>query len=364
MKASSKRRMTRILSLVISALLISCAAAMGVWAVVEDVTARLRPDVTILLNGQEQIFYNAQGQETHPILYNGTTYLPLRATGELMGKNVNWDQNTLTVTIEGARADGKTAGTPDASAQSANIQAQIRSDFTVIVDGVVQRFQDVNGNRVYPLLYNGSTYLPVRSIGNLLGCSVDWVSDTQTVILTAGNTNTLVTDADSFNSNPQSTSAPQGTDGVVISAEEAKTIALAHAGLSSEQAVFVKSNLEYDNGRRIYDVEFYTSDRTEYDYEIDAYSGAVLNFDYDTKSGASSQQGSGTSYIGEEKAQSIALSQVSGADGSCVKRVKLERDDGRWEYSVKIIYNAVEYEIEIDAYSGAVLSVDAESVYD
>ena len=167
MKASSKRRMTRILSLVISALLISCAAAMGVWAVVEDVTARLRPDVTILLNGQEQIFYNAQGQETHPILYNGTTYLPLRATGELMGKNVNWDQNTLTVTIEGARADGKTAGTPDASAQSANIQAQIRSDFTVIVDGVVQRFQDVNGNRVYPLLYNGSTYLPVRSIGTV-----------------------------------------------------------------------------------------------------------------------------------------------------------------------------------------------------
>ena len=146
---------------------------------------------------------------------------------------------------------------------------------------------------------------------------------------------------------PQSTSAPHGTDGVVISAEEAKTIALAHAGLSSEQAVFVKSNLEYDNGRRIYDVEFYTSDRTEYDYEIDAYSGAVLNFDYDTKSGASSQQGSGTSYIGEEKAQSIALSQVSGADGSCVKRVKLERDDGRWEYSVKIIYNAVEYELSL-----------------
>ena len=34
-----------------------------------------------------------------PFIYNGTTYLPVRAVGEALGKKVSWDGNTNTVTI-------------------------------------------------------------------------------------------------------------------------------------------------------------------------------------------------------------------------------------------------------------------------
>ena len=60
-------------------------------------SAQLRPDMTIIIDGAEQTFYNAQGQEVHPILCGGTTYLPLRAIGEVMGKNVDWNQTNKTV---------------------------------------------------------------------------------------------------------------------------------------------------------------------------------------------------------------------------------------------------------------------------
>ena len=34
------------------------------------------------------------------------------------------------------------------------------------------------------------------------------------------------------------------------------------------------------------------------------------------------------------------------------------------EYEVEIVYNAMEYDFEIDAYSGNIISWDSESIYD
>ena len=51
-------------------LLSATAAAQG-----KDVTAYLSPDLSIVVDGSYRTFYNAVGQEVHPILYGGTTYL-------------------------------------------------------------------------------------------------------------------------------------------------------------------------------------------------------------------------------------------------------------------------------------------------
>ncbi len=64
-----------------------------------------------------------------------------------------------------------------------------------------------------------------------------------------------------------------------ISVEEAKSIALQKAGRSAGEVVFSKARLEYDDGKRVYDISFYIAGETEYDYEIDAYTGAVLDED-------------------------------------------------------------------------------------
>ena len=330
-----------------------------------SVKAQLSPDFNIIVDGSEKTFYSADGSEAHPIVYNGTTYLPLRAIGELMGKNVNWDQSSLTVSISGTRSTSPVNGTPDNNAKSQSIKAEIRDDFTIVVDGTTQKFTDANGNTVYPMLYNGSTYLPLRSVGELMGKTVSWNGDTETITLSNESGN-LVTDADSFNKNQNNNNSQNNSSKNTISVDDAKNKALAHAGLSSNQVNFVKAKMDWDDGRQVYEVEFYTNDYKEYDYEIDAYTGEIISYDYDAESYSytAPNKNNNSSYIGEEKAKSIALGQVSGASSNNVVQVKFDYDDGRAEYEVKIIYNSMEHEFEIDALTGDIISRDSESVYD
>ena len=59
-----------------------------------------------------------------------------------------------------------------------------------------------------------------------------------------------------------------------ISADRAKQIALSHAGVSG--ASFTKVELDTDDGIRVYEIEFKVGN-VEYDYDIDASSGAILS---------------------------------------------------------------------------------------
>lgn len=65
-----------------------------------------------------------------------------------------------------------------------------------------------------------------------------------------------------------------------IGLDAAKAAALADAGLKDAEVVFSKAELDYDDGKEIYEIEFFEG-RTEYEYEIDAVTGAVLSRDTD-----------------------------------------------------------------------------------
>ena len=149
--------------------------------------------------------------------------------------------------------------------------------------------------------------------------------------------------------------------GTAITAEQAKEKALAHAGLSSSQVTFVQAKLDWDDGRQVYDVEFYTADYKEYDYEIDASTGAVVKYDYDAEY-AIPQQPSGSQSITADQAKEKALSQVPGATASDIYDFEADYDDGRIQYEGKIIYNGMKYEFEIDGYSGSIREWESESV--
>ena len=159
-----------------------------------------------------------------------------------------------------------------------------------------------------------------------------------------------------------SPSAGQTTGGqaAAVTEEQARETALSHSGLTADQVTFVRSELDRDDGRLMYDVEFYTSDYKEYDYEIDAATGEILSYDYDAEGYSYQPNATPGTAITAEQARAIALAEVPGAAESDIYEFETDRDDGRLEYEGKIIYNNTEYEFTIDGYSGAIREWDAE----
>ena len=63
-----------------------------------------------------------------------------------------------------------------------------------------------------------------------------------------------------------------------ITAKDAKEAAHKHAELDENQVTDVDVDLDRDNGKLIYEVDFNSGD-TEYDYDIDAETGEVISAD-------------------------------------------------------------------------------------
>lgn len=178
--------------------------------------------------------------------------------------------------------------------------------------------------------------------------------------------------------NTQQTKASEATkQPELIGEEKAKAAALAHAGLKADNVKFIRTELDRDDGRTLYEVDFY-SGSTEYDYDIDAYSGAVIKAEKDVENVVVPQSQPQTASaptpepeaakqpaqtaVSEADAKKIALAQVPGAAEADIREFEVDRDDGRVEYEGKIHYDGIEYEFEIDGHSGAIRSWEAEPV--
>ena len=157
---------------------------------------------------------------------------------------------------------------------------------------------------------------------------------------------------------PTSAAAQNASDSGMIGEEKAKEIALNHAGLAEDQTQRLWVKRDYDDGRSIYEVEFYGEGRDEYDYEIDAVTGEIVAFDTDLHDHGTAPS-EGQSQVSEEQVRQTVLERVPGASAENIF-LHLEWDDGRLEYEGELIYDNMEYEFKIDAYSGAVTEWEAE----
>lgn len=216
-----------------------------------------------------------------------------------------------------------------AASQSQNVTATFRPDMKLKVNGTTYTVRDTTGKEVSPLVYNGTTYLPLASLGQLLGAEVSWDAVTQTVIVT-DNASTTTTGAASY-----------------VGEAKAKETALSHAGLSASQVTFLEVKLDREDGRMVYEVEFYSGNK-EYDYEIDASTGTIVGFDYDIENFVPSAPSTGN-YITREKAQQLAQAK---APNATLVKLEFEYDDGRAVYEGELREGRVEYEFEIDAVTG------------
>lgn len=79
----------------------------------------------------------------------------------------------------------------------------------------------------------------------------------------------------------ETTTAAASQEQAAIDEAKAMEIALNDAGLSSSEVTNSYVHIDYDDGIQKYEVSFF-KDATEYEYDIDASSGAIIEKDIDT----------------------------------------------------------------------------------
>lgn len=164
----------------------------------EKVIISIKSDVMIQLNGVKQEISDSNGFRIYPVIYEGYTYLPVRAVAELMNKPIEWDSSSKTVFI------GKTISNPSGTfsipvsgpvtrnaytvnssvSKSQPVEAYLKPDILIMYNFVLQTFEDANGKAVYPIIYNGTTYLPLRAVSEMMDKTIEWDAVSKTVNIT------------------------------------------------------------------------------------------------------------------------------------------------------------------------------------
>ena len=153
-----------------------------------------------------------------------------------------------------------------------------------------------------------------------------------------------------------------------ITEAQAKQIALENAGLTEDQVTFVRSHIDYDDGVMEYEVEFY-SGNMEYDYDIDAMTGAIRSMDQDCEFyapaagnvAAAANNGAAAGGITQEQAVEIALKHAGVAKANVsYLQVRPDYDDGMQQFDVEFYVGMTEYNYDIDANSGRIVDFDVD----
>ncbi len=188
---------------------------------------------------------------------------------------------------------------------------------------------------------------------------------TQAASQTSGNAASQKTTAQS---NSTAQTANQGStvqQNNYIGEQAAQDAALAHAGVSAQNVSFVRTKLDWDNGRWQYEVEFYDQG-TEYDYSIDAVTGEVLGYDYDAEyytanNNTAATQTAPGAQISAEDAKAIALAHA-GVSAQDAQRMEMgfDNEHGRAVYEFEWRVGWTEYSCDVDANTGEVVGYSSE----
>ncbi len=162
-----------------------------------------------------------------------------------------------------------------------------------------------------------------------------------------------------------------------ITLEQAKQIALTNAGLNANQVTFVKEGMEMDDGRTKYEVEFYAGNM-EYDYDIDALTGAIISFDQDCEANymaaapaavpvtpkaaapaAPQAQAATTGAVTKDQALQIALNHAGLTKNDIMfSNVRKDYDDGMEIWEVEFHQGFYEYNYDIAVANGQIVDFD------
>ena len=143
-------------------------------------------DVKVTFSGDILEFYTAQSDRVYPITYNDSTYLPIRAISSLYNIPILWDgfKDCIYLDSDGQIDSNACKSVTDFKKEGLfKDVALINQTIKVYYQKELIEFFDVNKNKVYPISYKYTTYLPVRAIANLFDCYVDYDFENNTVLL-------------------------------------------------------------------------------------------------------------------------------------------------------------------------------------
>lgn len=72
-----------------------------------------------------------------------------------------------------------------------NIDVLLNKGLKITFNDEIQEFKNVNGVKVYPISYQGTTYLPIRSISSLFKTEIKWDETTNSIYLGEGKLDTI-----------------------------------------------------------------------------------------------------------------------------------------------------------------------------
>jgi len=113
--------------------------------------------------------------------------------------------------------------------------------------------------------------------------------------------------------------------------------------------------LDEDDGRLIYEIELRTGTEKA-EIEIDAYTGEILviEIENDNSNKYKFKSQDDQTVIGAEEAITIAKNKFDGR----VTELQLDKEDGRLIYEIELISGNKEAELEINAYTGEIISIE------
>lgn len=384
------------------------AAGGGGWylqnnTVASVVSLDVNPSVTLNVNAKETVLSAVPVNEDGGDILAGMdlTGVPLDVAmnaivGALLTQGyVDELANSILITVEdddagrGARLQQELTDQTDAILANTSVNGAILSQ-TIQNSQQLQELSDTYGITtgkaalIQTIVDNGNS---LHTFEELVGLSINDLNLLYTSLTTAPaepSTGGGTPGSGTAETAPAIQSSGQASDSAYIGVEAAKSAAFAHAGLDAAQVTMGEVDFDYEDGRMVYELEFYASG-AEYEYDIDASTGAVVKSSQEggrTQTGSSagsggasgnvsSGAGSGTAQsgaggtatdIGREDALAAALNHAGiSQDQVYDLEVKREYDDGRLEYEIEFKTGGWEYEYTISAADGAILDYERDN---
>ena len=380
-EAAARKKKRRWAPLAAAACLALVAAAGGGgWylqnnTVASVVSLDVNPSVTLNVNAKETVLSAVPVNEDGGDILAGMdlTGVPLDVAmnaivGALLTQGyVDELANSILITVEdddadrGARLQQELTDQTDAILANTSVNGAILSQ-TIQNSQQLQELSDTYGITtgkaalIQTIVDTGNS---LHTFEELVGLSINDLNLLYTSLTTAPaepSTGGGTSGSGTAETAPAIQSSGQASDSAYIGVEAAKSAAFAHAGLDTSQVTMGEVDFDYEDGCMVYELEFY-ADGAEYEYDIDASTGAVVKSSREGGwSGGGGTGSGGTVDRGEAAAQSAALAHAGVSQEQAESlRVKRDFDHGRVEYEVEFWVGATEYEYKIDGSTGAVL---------